>query len=129
MSSIFTKIINGEIPSYKIYEDEYTYAFLDINPISPGHTLIVPKIEKDYFLDVEEPYYSQVFKNAKIIGQAIHKATNCNRVCTIIAGYDVPHFHYHLVPTEEMSDLDFRKGKKRSEEEMKEIQRKIIENL
>lgn len=129
MTTIFTKIINGEIPSYKIYEDEYTYAFLDINPIAPGHTLIVPKVEKDYFLDVEEPYYSQVFKNAQLIGKAIHKATGCNRVCTIIAGYDVPHFHYHLVPTDNMSDLDFKNAKKISEEEMKEMQNKILANL
>ncbi|MFN8576420.1 MAG: HIT family protein [Candidatus Sericytochromatia bacterium] len=126
MSTLFTKIINKEIPSYKIFEDELTYAFLDINPINLGHTLIVPKVEIDYFLDVEEPYYTQVFKNAKIIGKAIHQATSCKRVGTIIAGWDVPHFHYHLIPMFAFEDLDFRKGKKRSEEEMKEIQEKII---
>lgn len=129
MASVFTKIINGEIPSYKIYEDEHTYAFLDINPINIGHTLIVPKIEVDYFLDVPEPYYSTVFKNAKFISQAIHKATECKRIGTIIAGWDVPHFHYHLIPMNEFGDLDFKKGKQRSQEEMKEIQNKIIELL
>jgi len=129
MSTIFTKIINGEIPSYKIFEDELTYAFLDINPINIGHTLIIPKIETDYFLDVEEPYYSQVFKNAKLIGKAIHESTNCKRVGTIIAGWDVPHFHYHLIPMFGVEDLDFKKGKRRTEEEMKSIQEKIINLL
>jgi histidine triad (HIT) family protein len=129
MSTIFTKIINGEIPSYKIFEDELTYAFLDINPINIGHTLIIPKIETDYFLDVEEPYYSQVFKNAKLIGKAIHESTNCKRVGTIIAGWDVPHFHYHLIPMFGVEDLDFKKGKRRTEDEMKSIQEKIINLL
>jgi histidine triad (HIT) family protein len=75
MSSLFTKIINGEIPSFKIYEDEYTFAFLDIYPVQPGHTLIVPKIEVDYFADVPEPYYSAVFQVAKKIAPAIQQAT------------------------------------------------------
>lgn len=125
MSSIFTKIINGEIPSYKVYENEYIYAFLDINPINLGHTLIVPKIEIDYFLDVPEPYYSEVFKSAKIISRAIQEATKCNRIMTMIAGLDIPHFHYHLIPTNSMKDLDFKKAKSLPEEEMKNIQGKI----
>lgn len=75
MSTLFTKIINGEIPSHKIYEDEYTFAFLDIYPVQPGHTLIVPKIEVDYFVDVPEPYYSAVFQTAKKIAPAIRQAT------------------------------------------------------
>lgn len=129
MASIFTKIINGEIPSYKVFEDEHTYAFLDINPINVGHTLVIPKIEIDYFLDVPEPYYSAVFNNSKLIAKAIHEATNCKRVGTIIAGWDVPHFHYHLIPMLDYTDLDFKKGKKRTEEEMKDIQSKIISNL
>lgn len=73
--TLFSKIIAGEIPSHKIYEDEYTFAFLDINPVQPGHTLIVPKIEVDYFADVPEPYYSAVFQTAKHIAPAIQKAT------------------------------------------------------
>jgi histidine triad (HIT) family protein len=129
MASIFTKIINGEIPSYKVFEDEHTFAFLDINPIEVGHTLIVPKIEIDYFIDVPEPYYSAVFKNAKIISAAIHEATGCKRVGTIIAGWDVPHFHYHLIPMNDLGALDFRRAKPRSEAEMKEIYNKIIKLL
>jgi histidine triad (HIT) family protein len=80
MSSLFTKIINGEIPCFKIYEDEYTFAFLDILPVKAGHTLIVPKIEVDYFVDVPEPYYSAVFHTAKKITPAIQQATGCARV-------------------------------------------------
>ena len=80
MPSLFTKIIQGEIPSYKIYEDEWTYAFLDINPINLGHTLIVPKIEHDHFLDVPEPHYSAVFKAALPVGKAILKETGCKRI-------------------------------------------------
>lgn len=125
MASIFTKIINGEIPSYKIFEDEYTYAFLDINPINLGHTLVIPKIEVDYFVDVPEPYYSAVFKTAKVVSKAIHEATGCERVATVIAGFDVPHFHYHLIPTNGISDLDFKKAQRRSEDDMLEIQDKI----
>jgi histidine triad (HIT) family protein len=98
MSTLFTKIINAEIPSYKIYEDEHTFAFLDISPIASGHTLIVPKIEIDYWLDVPEPYYTAVFQTAKKLAPAIHKATECLRIGTKIEGVDVPHFHYHLIP-------------------------------
>lgn len=127
MASIFTKIINNEIPCYKIFEDEYTFAFLDINPINPGHTLVVPKIEVDYFIDVPEPFYSAVFKTAKLVGRAIHDATECKRVGTIIAGWDVPHFHYHLIPMNGLGDLDFKKGKPRSDEEMKSMQKKITD--
>lgn len=129
MASIFTKIMNGEIPCYKVFEDEYTFSFLDINPINLGHTLLVPKIEVDYFVDVPEPYYSAVFKNAQILSKAIHSASGCKRVGTIIAGWDVPHFHYHLIPMDKPLDLDFRLGKKREDSEMKLMQEKIINNL
>ena len=129
MASIFTRIINGEIPSYKVFEDEHTFAFLDINPIEPGHTLVVPKMEIDYFIDVPEPYYSAVFTNAKIISKAIHEVSGCKRVGTIIAGWDVPHFHYHLIPMNDYTDLDFRKAKSANNDEMKDIQNRIIKLL
>ncbi len=83
MSTLFTRIIAGEIPSFKIYEDEYTYAFLDIFPQRLGHTLIVPKIEVDHFADVPEPYYSAIFQTAKLLSSAIQQATGCHRVCTL----------------------------------------------
>lgn len=126
MPSIFTKIIKGEIPSYKIFEDDYTFAFLDIKPIQLGHTLIVPKVEIDYFTDVPEPYYSAVFKTAKIIAPAIHIATGCKRVGAVILGWDIPHFHYHLIPMFSLDDLDFKKGKERGKEEMEKIREKIL---
>lgn len=129
MASIFTRIINGEIPCYKIYENEYTFAFLDINPINPGHTLIVPKIETDHFLDVPEPYYSAVFTTAKNIGRAIQEATESKRIGSVILGWDVPHFHLHLVPMNTPGDLDFSRAKGRSKEEMEEIREKILAKL
>ncbi|MBI2522224.1 MAG: HIT family protein [Bdellovibrio sp.] len=129
MPSIFTKIINGEIPCYKIMEDEFTIAFLTIQPIHLGHTLVVPKIEIDHHLDCPEPYYSRVFINAQKIGKAIMKATNCKRIGTCIIGLEVPHFHYHLMPIWSPEDMDFRRAKSRSEKEMKEIREKICSYL
>ena len=129
MPSIFTKIIHGEIPCYKIYEDEHTFAFLARDQIALGHTLIVAKIEVDYFVDVPEPYYSAVFKNAQTIARAIQAATGCARVGTMIAGFEVPHFHYHLVPIESIFDLSFSHARERGPEEMKAIQEKIVAEL
>lgn len=98
MSTVFSKIIAGEIPCYKIYEDEYTFAFLDIAPLAPGHILIVPKTEVDKFYNVEEPYYTAVFQSAKKIASAMEKALDTQRVVAKIIGTDVPHFHVHLIP-------------------------------
>lgn len=105
MGTLFSKIISGEIPSYSIYEDELVFAFLDINPIQLGHTLIVPKVEIDEFIDVEDKYYIAVFLTAKKIAKAQKKSLNCTRVCTLIEGYEIPHFHYHLIPTKSPQDL------------------------
>ena len=129
MASIFTKIINGEIPAYKIYENEYVFSFLDIRPIQPGHTLIVPKLEVDYFTDVPEPHYSAVFSSAKIIAKALKIATGCERVGTTVLGFEVPHFHYHLVPMWDLGDLDLRKAHSLPKEEMLKIQASIIANI
>ncbi len=127
--SVFSQIIAGKIPSYKIFENEFVFAFLTKDAIQLGHTLIVPKTEVDYFVDVPEPYYSAIFQTAKPLAKAIHKATDCKRVGTIIAGWDVPHFHYHLVPMFDYYDLDPRKAKQYSYDEKKEMQKKIIFNL
>jgi len=129
MSSIFTKIINGELPCYKIHEDELTITFLTIQPIQLGHTLIVPKKEVNHFIDADDESFQRVFYNAKKIGKAIHKATGCKRVGAAIVGFEVPHFHYHLIPMYDASDLDFKKAKSRTEEEMKDIQNKITSAL
>ncbi len=129
MSSIFSKIIAGEIHSFKIHEDEHTLAFLARDAIQLGHTLIVPKVEVDYFIDVPEPYYSKIFQNARILAKAIHEATGCKRVGTVIAGWDVPHFHYHLIPMFDYFDLDPKRAKPFPKEENIRIQAQIIECL
>ncbi len=96
------------MPSLKLYEDEYTYAFLDIFPQHPGHTLIVPKIEVDHFADVPEPYYSAIFQAAKILAPAIKGATGCTRVCAAFVGYQVQHCHYQLLPTQSIMDFAWK---------------------
>jgi len=127
--TIFTKIIQGQIPCYKIYENDHVFAFLDIKPHNLGHTLIVPKIEIDYFVDVPEPYYSEVFKAAKKISKAIDRATNCKRVGTIIAGFDVAHFHYHLIPMFDRDDLNLNKAREFDSDKMQEMTDKIKQYL
>ena len=129
MATIFSRIIAGEIPSYRIYEDELTYAFLDIHPVARGHTLIVPKIEVDHFMDVPEPYYSAVFQTAKIVAQALKASTGKARIGTIIAGFAVPHFHYHLVPIDDESELDSRLARTYTDDEMRAIQASILRAL
>lgn len=105
MSSIFSKIIVGEIPCYKIFENDLVLAFLDINPVNLGHTLIVPKIEIDHFSEVPDPYYTEVFQVAKQISDPIQKATGCLRVCSWVEGFLIPHFHYHLCPIFDPKEL------------------------
>ena len=129
MASIFTKIIKEELPSMKLYENEHVYAFLDIFPVRLGHSLIVPKIEVDYFLDLEEPYYSAVFQAAKKIAPAIQAATKCKRVGTAIMGFEVPHFHYHLIPMDSLADCDLTVKLQVKEEELKVIHEKILEHM
>jgi histidine triad (HIT) family protein len=126
--TLFTKIINQEIPSYKIYEDELVYAFLDIHPIQPGHTLVVPKIETDYVLDLPEPYYSHMFKVSKTISKALQKATDCARVGTMIEGFDVPHVHYHLVPLYQAGDFSSNRLEL-SPQQMQKMQTRILEHI
>jgi histidine triad (HIT) family protein len=130
MPTLFTQIINGDIPSYTIYENEYVYAFLNIFPKTVGHTLIVPKIEIDHFADVPEPYYSAIFEAAKFLSPVIKKATGCTRVCTAFAGYEIPHCHYHLIPTDSASDINFlEKHEKTSDEDLTQMQQKILSFL
>jgi histidine triad (HIT) family protein len=128
MASIFTKIINGDIPSYKIFEDDKVFAFLDIAPRQQGHCLIIPKIEVDYLFDLEDSYYQELFKVAKRLSKAIQKSTDCNRVSMTVTGFDVPHAHIHLIPTNKMDDM-YTPTKSLSEVEMLSIQQKIINNL
>ena len=99
--SIFTRIIKGEIPCYKLYEDELVIAFLDINPVRLGHTLIIPKVQVDYFVDVPSNYYQAVFAAAQRLAPAIQIALLVNRIGLSVVGTEVPHFHLHLIPIEE----------------------------
>jgi histidine triad (HIT) family protein len=130
MSSIFTKIINGEIPSYKIKEDEKFFAFLDIFPMAEGHVLIVPKKEIDKFFDVDEEILRDWLLFAKPIAKAIENAFRCDRCGMSVVGLEVPHAHMHLVPINSSDDLNFTRPKlKLSDEKMKEIQQKILNEL
>ncbi len=128
--SIFSKIIAGEIPSYKIAEDEKFYAFLDIFPMVEGHTLVVPKVETDNMFDLSDDYLQSLLVFAKPIAKAIEKSFNCNRCGMAVVGLEVPHAHLHLVPINSADDLNFtRKKLKLNEAQLKEAQRKIIEKL
>ena len=121
MSSIFTKIIKGEIPSYKIAEDDKFYAFLDIAPLAKGHTLVVPKQEIDYIFDIEDELLSQMHIFAKKVAKAIQAAIPCEKVGMAVIGLDVRHAHIHLVPLQEVGDLNFAKEKLQLEaEDMKQ---------
>ncbi|RYY56683.1 MAG: HIT family protein [Chitinophagaceae bacterium] len=128
--SIFTKIIAGEIPSYKIKENDQFLAFLDVFPLREGHVLVVPKQETDKFFDLPEALLSEILVFARPIAAAIEKAVPCRRVGLSVIGLEVPHAHLHLVPISEANDLNFVQEKlKLSPERMKELQEKIISNL
>ena len=111
MASIFTRIINGEIPSYKVAESEHCFAFLDINPLSKGHTLVVPKKEVDYIFDVEDDLYVELMKFSKRVAAAIEKVVECERIGLTVIGLEVPHAHVHLIPINGINDMNFSKPK------------------
>ncbi len=128
--SIFSKIIEGSIPSYKIAENEHFYAFLDIFPLVEGHVLVVPKTETDKFFDVEDSLLAEWLLFAKPIAKAIEKTFDCNRCGISVVGLEVPHAHMHLLPINSADDLNFTRPKlKLSEEGFKIIQQKITANL
>jgi len=128
--TIFSKIIKGEIPSYKIAENEKFFAFLDIFPLREGHVLVVPKIETDKFFDVPDDYLSEMLVFAKPIAHAIEKSFKCNRCGLSVIGLEVPHAHLHLVPINSMDDLNFTRGKiKVTPEQLKAAQEKIVGNM
>jgi len=130
MATIFTKIINGEIPCYKIAEDENYFAFLDIRPLAKGHTLVIPKKEVDYFFDLDDETMKGISVFAKRVALAIEKAVECKRVGVAVLGLEVPHAHIHLVPIQSEADISFSKPKlKLNAEEMESIAQKIREHL
>ena len=124
---IFSKIAAGEIPSYKCAEDEEFYAFLDINTLVKGHTLVIPRREVDYFFDMDDDELARYQAFAKRVAKAIKTAFPCKKVAQIVLGLEVPHAHIHLIPMQSEQDADFRREKlKLSEEEFKEIASKIF---
>lgn len=129
MASIFSRIIAGEIPSYKIAETEDFYAFLDIFPVAKGHTLVIPKKEIDYYFDLDDELIAGMNVFAKKVAIAIKKAIPCERVGTTVIGLEVPHAHLHLIPINSISDMNFAKKRKLSREEFLEVQASIIAHL
>ena len=126
MASVFTKIILGEIPSYKIAEDEKYYAFLDINPLAKGHTLVIPKKEIDYLFDLDDETIKGLTAFSKRVAKALDKSIDCKRVGVVVLGLEVPHAHIHLIPLNSESDACFSQPKlKLSQEEFQQIAEKI----
>ena len=127
MATIFSRIASGEIPSYKVAESEDFYAFLDINPLSPGHTLVIPrKVEDDYIFNLDEETYAGLWAFARKVAVAIKAAVPCKRVGVAVLGMEVPHTHIHLVPLQTEGDLDFRKERPEVSAEQKEQIAKAI---
>ena len=130
MATIFSKIISGEIPSYKIAESENCFAFLDISPLAKGHTLVVPKKEIDYIFDIDDDLHAELWQFAKKISHALSKSVPCKRIGVAVIGLEVPHAHIHLIPMNKVSDMNFAMPKLSfSPEEMKATAEAIRANL
>lgn len=126
MSSVFTKVINGELPGYKIYEDEYVCAILDLNPIQKGHTLVIPKQEVDQLFELDEVMYDKMMHRVRYLAQVIKGKLDCKRVCVFVEGYGVPHVHVHLVPTNSPADFDKSLVYAASKEELEEMKSLLL---
>lgn len=130
MATIFSRIVKGEIPCYKIAEDEHFFAFMDINPVAKGHTLVIPKREVDYIFALDDNEVADMMVFAKKVAKAIEKAVPCKRIGVAVIGLEVPHAHIHLIPINQEGDMDFKKEHVHmTEEEFKEMQKCIVENL
>lgn len=129
MPTLFTRIISGEIPCHKICEDDQFLAFLDIRPINPGHTLVIPKKEIDYFFDLDDAMMGGIMVYAGKVAKAIKKTVACRRVGVMVAGIEVPHAHVHLVPIQSVGDLNFAKAKPTDDKELAQMAEKIRKNL
>jgi histidine triad (HIT) family protein len=130
MATLFSRIIKGEIPCYKIAEDERYFAFLDINPLRKGHTLVVPKNEVDYIFDLEDDLLAGMIIFSKKVSKAISESVPCARIGVAVIGLEIPHAHIHLIPMDSMEDLNFRNPKlKLTPEEFKSIAKKISEKV
>ena len=111
MPSIFSKIVRNEIPSYKVYENENFLAFLDINPLKKGHTLVIPKMEVDYIFDLKSKEYQELWNFAKLVAKGMKRVIKCERISIVVMGLEVPHAHIHLIPIDSMQDIDFSQPK------------------
>lgn len=130
MASVFSKIVKGEIPSYKITEDDKFYAFFDINPVAEGHTLVIPKREEDYIFDLTDEELAEMMVFAKKVAAAMKKAFPCRKIGVAVLGLEVPHAHIHLVPLQGEGDMDFKREKLHpTPEQFLEWQKRIVENL
>jgi histidine triad (HIT) family protein len=129
MASVFSKIISGELPSFKIYEDEKVFSFLALDQVNLGHTLVICKEEINHWTEVPPDDYAHLHKVSQKIGKAILKATGAPRVGQIVAGFEVPHYHLHLIPAWSIPDLDFKRAQRRSESEMEKIKKEILAHL
>ena len=130
MATIFSRIIQGEIPCYKIAEDERFFAFLDINPVMKGHTLVVPKREDDYIFNLDDDEIGAMMVFAKKVAKAIEKAVPCKRIAVAVIGLEVSHAHIHLIPITQEGDMDFKKEHvKLTQEEFVEVQKGIVAQL
>lgn len=129
MSSIFTKIVNGEIPSYKIAEDENYLAFLDVNPNTKGHTLCIPKQEINKIFDMEEQLYTGLMQFSRKVAIAMEKAIPCKRIGVAVVGLEVPHVHIHLIPLHDMDDMRFQRKVSLTKEEFESIVKDVQQHL
>ena len=129
MASIFTKIVNGEIPCYKIAEDNNYVAFLDVNPNAKGHTLCIPKQEINKIFDMEEEHYLGLMKFSRKVAKALEKSVECKRIGVAVVGLEVPHVHVHLIPLQEMDDMRFQRKTSLTPEEFQELAKQIASNL
>ena len=129
MSSIFTKIVNGETPCYKVAEDENYLAFLDVNPNTKGHILCIPKQEINKIFDMEEEHYLGLMKFSRKVAKAVEKSVECKRIGVAVVGLEVPHVHVHLIPLQDMDDMRFQRKTSLTPEEFQELAKQIASNL
>lgn len=125
METLFSRIAKGEIPSYKIAESDKFFAFLDINPVQPGHTLVIPKEAVDYIFDIDDQTLGEMIVFAKRVAARIKQSLNCNRVAVAVVGLEVPHAHIHLIPINKESDMNFSTKLSLSQDELQQIQRQL----
>ena len=129
MATIFSKIVAGEIPCYKVAETENCFAFLDINPVVRGHVLCIPKKEVDYIFDLEDPLYNELFAFAHRVAKSVKKVCPCRKVGVAVLGLEVPHAHVHLIPMQNEGDMNFHYHVKMTDEEFKQLAAEIAQNL